>query len=116
MAKWVIRCGHHPGANGTHQGGFYETLTSLVYFALLATPLYLRPTLVRATSGAIRSPHASLLPHALLSPCSLPAALAYLTLSFLMPSILCLSAAHRQPLWSAHSSAALAPCCQLGTN
>jgi hypothetical protein len=54
--------------------------------------LYLRPTLVRATSGAIRSPHASLLPHALLSPCSLPAALAYLTLSFLMPSILCLSA------------------------
>ena len=77
--------------------------------------LYLRPTLVRATSGAIRSPHASLLPHALLSPCSLPAALAYLTLSFLMPSILCLSAAHRQPLWSAHSSAALAPCCQLGT-
>ena len=77
--------------------------------------LYLRPTLVRATSGAIRSPHASLLPHALLSPCSLPAALAYLTLSFLMPSILCLSAAHRQPLWSAHSSAALAPCCQIGT-
>jgi hypothetical protein len=90
--------------------------------------LYLRPTLVRATSGAIRSPHASLLPHALLSPCSLPAALAYLTLSFLMPSILCLSAAHRQPLWSAHcvphaqykllanhSLRTLAPCCQLGT-
>ena len=33
----------------------------------------------------------------------------------LMPSILCRSAAHRQPLSSAHSSAALAPCCQLGT-
>ena len=24
---------------GAHLGGFYETLTSLVYFALLATPL-----------------------------------------------------------------------------
>jgi len=63
------------------------------------------------------------MPHSCLTLCSPPAA--YLqplpspclphTLSFLMPSILCLSAAHRQPLWSAHSSAALAPCCQLGT-
>ena len=122
MAKWV-RCGHHPGANGTHQGGFYETLTSLVYFALLATPLYLRPTLVRH-ERCYQEPAcltvALLLPHALLSPCSLPAALAYLTLSFpdaVYPVSVCsASLAHRQPLWSAHSSAALAPCCQFGTN
>ena len=70
---------------GAHLGGFYETLTSLVYFALLATPLYLRPTLVRH-ERCYQEPAcltvALLLPHALLSPCSLPAALAYLTLSF----------------------------------
>ena len=35
-----------------------------------------------ATSDAIRSPHMPHLPDALLPPCSLPAALAYLTLSF----------------------------------
>ena len=43
-----------------------------------------------------------------------PSALASLTLSFhdAVVSILCRSAAHRPPLSSAHSSAALAPCCQ----
>ena len=59
------------------------------------------------------------MPHSCLTLCSPPAAyLQPLPTSHsasLMPSILCLSAAHRQPLWSAHSSAALAPCCQLGT-
>ena len=65
---------------GAH-GGLYETLTSLVYFALLAKLHYLRPTWC-ATSDAIRSPHMPHLPDALLPPCSLPAALAYLTLSF----------------------------------
>jgi len=46
---------------GAH-GGFYETLTSLVYFALLATPL------PATNPGA----HASCL--TLSPPCSLPAA------------------------------------------
>ena len=44
---------------GAH-GGFYETLTSLVYFALLATPMqlhYLRPTLCGAS--VVRMPLAS---------------------------------------------------------
>ena len=90
---------------GAH-GGFYETLTSLVYFALLATPLPV------TDPGA----HASCL--SLCPPCSLPAAnlcsprLPH-TLSFpdAVVSILCRSycrsAAHRQNLPSAHSSAVL---------
>ena len=85
---------------GAH-GGFYETLTSLVYFALLATPL------PATDPGA----HASCL--TLCPPCSLPAANLQPSppshSASLMPSspILCRSAAHRQNLPSAHSSAVL---------
>jgi hypothetical protein len=76
--------------------------------------LYLRPTLVRATSGAIRSPHASLLPHALLSPCSLPAANLQPSppshSASLMPSSL--SSVGLQHIAKTSRAHTQAPCCQ----
>ena len=53
------------GYGGAH-GGFYETLTSLIYFALLATPLpATNPGAPRAMLSGARK---CLLPHALLPP------------------------------------------------
>ena len=89
---------------GAH-GGFYETLTSLVYFALLATPLPATDPvwcLVRMPLTSRSTPPAAYL-QLTCSP------FASLTLSFpdAVVSILCRSAAHRQNLPSAHSSAVL---------
>ena len=100
--KWV-RCVVTCGANGAHQwyggahGGLYETLTSLVYFALLATPL---PATDPGAPRAMLSGARTCL--TCLTLCSPPAA--YLQPSptshsaSLMPSILCRSSA---PLSSA---------------
>ena len=87
---------------GAHLGGFYETLTSLVYFALLATPL------PATNPGA----HASCL--TLCPPCSLPAANPQPSppshSASLMPSYL--SSVGLQHIAKASRAHTQAPCCQ----